>query len=385
MTGDARDGRMTTVFRRAVSLAAAYLAWTAPATATEANIPVLVPLTGFLSMEGTSQRNGALLALAAPPAGVTVTYEVADTGSSPEVAVNALERALGDDKVTAVVASMLGTQLLAMLPVALEHKVPLITISGTAAVTRQNNPYVFRFFPGDEVTKAAQVRFAVTVRKVTKPAVIYQTTAYGQSGHAAILASLATYGLAPAYEEALDVAVKDMTPVLGKAKAAGADALLLQLHAGPTALLMKAASALHLGLPIIAGSGLAQPATLELLSPAELGGACAETGSAPTAADTPAMRGFLEAYRKAYGGDPDAFAAQQYDGTMMTLNAIAAGATSAAAVTTALASGSYDGVAMRYKSNGRGDMAHAAVIVCYDGKSRTPTIAMRYDETEPDR
>lgn len=373
---------MKNVFRLAIPLAAASIGWTAPAIAYEADIPVLVPLTGFLSLEGTSQRNGAVLALSAPPAGVSVTYDVADTGSSPEIAVNALERALADGKATAVVASMLGTQLLAMLPVALAHKVPLITISGTAEVTQQHNPYVFRFFPGDDVTKAAQVRYAVTIRNVKKPAVIYQTTAYGQSGHAAILAALASYSIAPVYEDALDVAVKDMTPVLAKAKEAGADALLLQLHAGPTALLVKAASALNLGLPIIAGSGLAQPATLALLTPEEIKGACAETGAAPTASDTPAMQSFLAAYRKAYGADPDAFAAQQYDGTMMTLAAIAHGATTPAAVTTALASGVYDGVAMRYKSNGRGDMAHSAVIVCYNGTSRNPTIAMHYDEPE---
>ena len=40
---------------------------------------------------------------------------------------------------------------------------------------------------------------------------------------------------------------------------------------------------------------------------------------------------------------------------------------------------------MRYKSNGRGDMAHSALIVCYDGKSRTPAIAMRYEESEADK
>ena len=98
-----------------------------PLAAAEANIPILVPITGFLSLEGTSQRNGALLALRNAPSGVTVVHEVSDTGVAPEVAVNALERALGRGKVTAVVASMLGTQMLAMLPIALEQKVPLVT------------------------------------------------------------------------------------------------------------------------------------------------------------------------------------------------------------------------------------------------------------------
>lgn len=33
-----------------------------PALSTEVHLPVLVPLTGFVALEGTSERNGALLA-----------------------------------------------------------------------------------------------------------------------------------------------------------------------------------------------------------------------------------------------------------------------------------------------------------------------------------
>ena len=142
------------------ALVAALFAMAAPLAhaAATPDIPVLVPITGFLAAEGGSQRNGALLALRNPPAGVTPSFAVTDTGTSPEGAVNALERAMSNGKVTAVVASMLGTQILAMLPIALEQKVPLTTMSGTADITRKGNPYVFRFFPADSVVKGAQVR-----------------------------------------------------------------------------------------------------------------------------------------------------------------------------------------------------------------------------------
>ena len=38
----------------------------------------------------------------------------------------------------------------------------------------------------------------------------------------------------------------------------------------------------------------------------------------------------------------------------------------------------YKGVAMTYKSNGKGDMAHDADIVCWDGTSRIPSRAAHY-------
>jgi branched-chain amino acid transport system substrate-binding protein len=34
---------------------------------------------------------------------------------------------------------------------------------------------------------------------------------------------------------------------------------------------------------------------------------------------------------------------------------------------------------MTYKSDGKGNMAHSAVIICYDGKTRIPKVAKRYD------
>jgi len=369
----------------ALALALAGLTLAAPeGRAANADIPVLVPLTGFLSVEGASQRNGAVLALEHPPAGVHVRYSVSDTGTSPEVAVNAFERAVDSGKATAVVATMFGTQLLAMLPVDLRYKVPMITISGTAAVTEQGSPYIFRFFPGDPLTKAAQVYYAVKRLHIEKPAVIYQTTAYGQSGHVMIDAALKRYGIAPVFEEGLDISDKDMVPVLSKAKAAGADSLLLQLHSGPTALFMKAAAAFKVDVPIVAGSALSQPAVAALLSPAELKGACAESGSSPLSGETEAMRQFVERYRHAFHTEPDSFALQQYDGTMMLLHGIAQGAVTPAEVTHYLATASYRGLAMTYKSNGHGDMAHTAVIICYDGKSRVPYVALHYREGQAD-
>jgi branched-chain amino acid transport system substrate-binding protein len=350
-----------------------------PVRAQALDIPILVPLTGFLSLEGQSQRNGALLALQQAPAGLTIRHPVADTGVSPEIAVNALEKALGD-KPIAVIASMLGTQMLAMLPVAAENKVPLITISGTAKITELGNPWVFRFFPGDNVVKVAHARYVVEALGKTRPAIIYQSNAYGQSGLQYLTKSFAQLGVTPVFSEGVDVAIKDLLPVLSKAKAAGADVIVSHLHAPSTALLVKQAAFAGIDLPIVSGSAMATPATAALLDPIELQGICAESASVPIAPDSPDGERFLNEYRKTYGIDPDAYALAQYDGTAMVLHAIAAGARTPDAVRGALAAESYKGIAMTYRSDGAGNMAHSAIIVCYDGTSRTPRIVKRYDD-----
>jgi branched-chain amino acid transport system substrate-binding protein len=354
----------------------------APTQAQEIRIPVLVPLTGILALEGTSQRNGALLAMQQPPEGVAPRAEVADTGAAPELAVTALERALDPGMPVAVVASMFGPQILAMLPIGAERKVPLITISGSVAVTEQNNPYVFRFFPSDAVVKVAQARYVVDAMQKKHPAIVYQTTAYGQGGKKVLEETFAKLGAPAVFSEGVDTSVKDLLPVLTRARGANPDVLVLQLHAPATALIIKQAAAMGLGLPVVSGSAIGQPATAALLEPKELAGVCAESASSPISGGSPALQKFTADYRQAFSTEPDAYALAQYDGTQMMLAAVKSGATTPEAMRQALSSTSYAGLAMTYKSDGRGNMAHSAVILCYDGTSRVPKIVRTYDNID---
>ncbi|MBT3808130.1 MAG: ABC transporter substrate-binding protein [Rhodospirillaceae bacterium] len=364
---------------RVFIVATALLATLTAAAAEPLRIPVLVPITGFLALEGTSQRNGAELALR----GSGVDFDVNDTATSPEIAVNAFERALTSgrarDDVIAVVAPMLGTQMLALIPLADEFNVPMVTVSGTARITELGSANVFRFFPGDVVVKAAHARYAVEELGVKRPAVIFQTTAYGQSGRAELDRNLTALGRPAVFAEGLDVSVKDMLPVLSKVRESGADALLLHLHSGPTALVGRQARAMGLDIPIIAGAAMHQPETAALLAPSELAGVCAESGASPISESDPATRAFADAYRTAFDREPDAFALGQYDGVQMLLAAVRAGAKSAADIRAYLASRRYRGLAMTYASDGKGNMAHSAVILCYSGDSRVPVIVKRYE------
>lgn len=125
---------------------AAMLVVSSAASAEEAtlNVPVIVPITGLLALEGTSQLNGAQLAIAHAPPGLKIKSETVDSGTSAEGGANALERVAAGKDVKFVVAPLFGTQILAMLPVALEYKMPILAPSGTGPITEQGNPYMFR-------------------------------------------------------------------------------------------------------------------------------------------------------------------------------------------------------------------------------------------------
>jgi branched-chain amino acid transport system substrate-binding protein len=362
------------------ALAAALLA--APAAAQDVRLPVLVPLTGFVALEGTSQKNGALLA-AAQVRGVILKPDVLDTQSTPEAAVTAWERAVGNPPPPAAIGPILGTQMLALLPLAQERSVPLLTISGTARLGEMGNPWFFRFFPSDATVKVAHARYVVEKLGAKRPAVIYQSTAYGQSGREQLAKTFGELGAPAVLEESIAPTVNDLSPALLRAKNANTDVIVLHLHAASTVLAVRQARQLLPDLPIVAGSAMHQPATAALLSPAELKNVCAETAASPISATSGPMKAFLDAYRAAYGSDPDAFAAAQFDavGMLGKIMAPLQGAgrpNTGAAIREGLASDSYHGVVTTYRSDGKGNMAHEAEIVCYDGSDRVPKPAARY-------
>ena len=277
---------------------------------------MLVPLTGFVALEGTSQRNGALLA-ANQLSDVTLKPEVLDTAATPEAAVTAWERAMSGALPSAVVGPILGTQMLALLPLAQERGVPLLTISGTARLGELGNPWFFRFFPSDATVKVAHARYVVEKLGARRPAVIYQITAYGQSGREALARTSADLKTPPLLEESIAPTVNDLSPAILRAKNANADVIVLHLHAASTVLAVRQARQLLPDVPIVAGSAMHQPATAALLEPAELKGVCAETAAWPISATSGPMKAFLDAYRAAYRSEPDAFAAAQFDAVGM--------------------------------------------------------------------
>jgi branched-chain amino acid transport system substrate-binding protein len=355
---------------------------TSAANAEEIYIPILVPVTGFLSLEGTAQRNGAIQALENAPTDLNIRYEVLDTATSPEAAVTALHRALGRGTPTAITAPIFGTQMLAMLPIAKRAGIPLITVSGTAKLTELNNPFIFRFFPGDAVVKVAHARYIIDVLKSKRPALLYQTTAYGQSGQSHLSRILKNNGIPLVFEEALTPSVKDMLPALTKLKASKPDVILLHLHSTPTALVIRQARNLGIELPIVAGSAMHQPSTAKLLNVTHLKGVCAESASSPISSKNPKTIQFTNEFRKHFATEPDAFALAQYDGMNMVIAALRNGAKTASGVQKWLAKNTFKGLAMTYKSDGKGNMAHDALIVCYDGKSRVPQIIKQYSNVD---
>jgi branched-chain amino acid transport system substrate-binding protein len=348
------------------------------ALAIDVSIPIVMPITGFMSVEGGAQRNGALMALERAPANVTVQSEIYDTGTSATGAATALDKALSARPAIAAATSIFGTEMVAMLPVAKEFKVPLMTISGLSRITESDNPYIFRFLPNDREIKVAHSRYVVEKLNKKKIALVGDLTAYGQGGFKLLQEYFGKLGVKPVLEDSVAPDAKDMSPLLRKIRDSGADVIVIHTVAQPMALIVKQARVAGIDMPIVNGSSIVEPHITSLFEPKELANVCAETPSVPEARATPEMKAWADAYKAKFGLEPDGLALGQYDGVMMALTLIGAGADTPEKLIAAFHRTTYKGVAMIYKSNGKGDMSHDADIVCWNGTSRIPSQAAHY-------
>ena len=364
---------------RMMFAATVLLSSSALAQETSLTVPIIAPITGLLALEGTSQLNGATLAIAHAPEGLKIKSQTIDSGTAADGGANALERVAGDKNVDFVVAPLFGTQVLAMLPVALEYKMPILAPTGTGPVTEQGNPYMFRLYPHDAISKAAHIRYVVDELKLKKAAILYNTTGYGQSGFKYMSEYLTKAGGEVVFSEGIDLSAKEISATLAKLKAANPDVILIQMHSASIAMVVKQLAAANIQIPVVGNTTIAMPATASLLQPSELKGVCAESASWLEKGVSAATDRFLNDYTAKYGAMPDAYAIQQYDGLMMALTAVKNGAKSAEEVRQWMSTNAYQGVAMSYKSDGKGNLAHSVVIVCYDGASLTPRLVKRYD------
>src|SRR5579885_1703620 len=223
-TGAGGAGRPALAFLpAAMGVLAAFTAG-GPASAADYYLPIVMPITGFLSVEGGSQRNGSVMALESGTGGFKVDHPVYDTGTSATGAAQALDKALSSGDAIASSTSVFCTEMVAMKPIAEEYKVPLLTISGLSVLTESGSRYIFRFLPNDREIKVAQARYVVEVLKKTRPALVGDTTAYGQGGYKLLQEDFAKLGVKPVYQDSsLAPDTKDMSPLLAKIKESGAD------------------------------------------------------------------------------------------------------------------------------------------------------------------
>ena len=339
-------------------------------------------MTGNNATFGQSAANGAKLAIKEINAkgginGKQLELVVADNKSEAAEAANAMQKLITQDKVVGVIAPIASSSVIAAAQVNMANKV--LAISPTASnpkvtvdpATGKVRDFLFRAAFIDPFQGSVMANFAGKSLKATKAAMyIDNSSDYAKGLGQFFKETFLKNGGAIVLEEAYLAKDTDFKATLTKIKAANPDVLFVPGYYQEVGMIIKQAREMGLTMPILGGDGWDSAKLPEIAGAGALNNTFFANHYSPDD-NSPAIKAFVDSYKKEYGQTPDAFAALSYDATMMVIEAIKrAGGTDTTKIKDELAkTKDYQAVSGKITLNESHDAVKSAVIIEFkDGK-----------------
>lgn len=276
------------------------------------------PVTGDAAIYGEAVKNGAELAVkeineAGGINGAQIEFNFQDDEADAEKAVNAYNT-LKDWGMQALLGTVTSAPCVAVGEVAQADNMFLLTPSGTAVECVQYDN-AFRVCFSDPMQGAESAKYIADNQLATKIAVIYNSSdVYSTGIYQAFAKEAETEGLEIVAAEAFTAESKtDFSVQLQKAKDAGAELVFLPFYYSEAALVLQQAAGINYS-PIFFGcDGMDGILDVEGFDADLANNLMFLSPFTPTSTDE-AIRKFVTDYKEAYGGTPNQFAADAYDG-----------------------------------------------------------------------
>ncbi len=319
-----------------VGAAAMAALWTGAANAQDVKIGVSGPFTGGSASMGVSMRDGVKLAVdeinkaGGVLGGKKIVLIERDDEAKNELGVQIAQELINKEQVSATVGFINTGVSLASQRFYQEAEIPVINnVSTGTLIAKQFLPpdhkanYIFRTSANDAIQSGMIAQEAITRQGFKKPAILADSTNYGQLGREDLTKALAAMDVKPVAVEKFNIGDTDMTAQVLKAKEAGADVILTYAIGPELAQIANAMAKLGWKVPMI-GSW-----TLSMATFIDTAGANGDGAMMPQVfiqlPTTPKRKAFIEAYQAAYKVDrmpSPVSAAQGYDSIYLLAAAI---------------------------------------------------------------
>ncbi len=291
---------------------------TAYAAGPPIELGMISSLSGPIGDQGSEYANGAKLAAEAinRDGGIaaldhrTVHLNVVDDTSVPSVTRTLAIKLITSDKVPLILGPFASGPCMAAAPVGEQQQRTLICSAASDQPTQQGYKYVFNratlagtfTYAGFRVLSGLSEASGLNLKKV---AVLYEDGAYGTSGNAQATKAAADAGVELTDRIAFHTNTADLSPVVNRAVASGAKALLLMCYTGDGVNIIRAVRTAKAPV-LILGSGAWNATIAKMGPPAEGMVALSDwNDDVPKPGVTP----FRDAYKAAYGAYPGTAAA----------------------------------------------------------------------------
>lgn len=302
----------------------------APASGASAKVGFITAYTGPGAAYGISQKEAIDMAVeeinSNPETKVKIDLITYDTKLVKTEAINAVKKAVEQDKVLAIIGPMTTGEFFASGPIAQQAGVPVFGISLTADGVTEVGDYIFRnAVPG-------RLAIPITVKKA-QDKLHFKTAAVLYSHNNDMLVSenniyqhlFPEMGVDIVATESFADKDTDFSAQLTKIQAANPDIIAIAGFYQEGSLIVKKAREMGMTQPILGNNGFNSPEYIRQAGPAA-DGTLAATPWNPDR-DSAKAQSFRKAYVERYGREPDQFAAQAYDGMYIMHEAIEASGT----------------------------------------------------------
>jgi branched-chain amino acid transport system substrate-binding protein len=290
-------------------------------------------MTGGNATFGQSATNGAKLAIKEVNAkggvlGKQLSLIIADNKSEAAEAANAMQKLITQDKVVAVIAPIASSSVIAAAQVNQDNKVlaisptasnPKVTVDPTTGKVRD---YLFRAAFIDPFQGSVMANFSTkTLNAKTAALYIDNSSDYAKGLGQFFKETFIKNGGQIVAEEAYLAKDTDFKATLTKIKSKNPDVLFVPGYYQEVGMIAKQARELGLTMPMLGGDGWDSAKLPEIAGAQALNNTFFANHYSPDD-NSPAIKTFVESYKKEYNQTPDAFAALAYDATMMVIEAM---------------------------------------------------------------
>lgn len=296
---------------------------------TPINIGVAVGLTGYLASDDVPFSEGVKLAAAAINAkggidGHKVNLTVQNMDSAASTGVTVVTQMIDQSHIDVLIGGSVSAATAAYAPILARAQVPMVA----ASVLPTDDQWQFSTLQPTSETNVDDLGFVKSKLHLTKVAVIYSETPYGEGAAARMTAEAKSVGLKVVSSQGVLTGATDMTPQLQKVQSSGAQAIV-DVLTGPVHIVeAKDAANLGMHIPIVMGQDtrsifLQSTQAYPNVYWTALGAQVYPHNSNPEV--KAANAAFLPIYKKTYGSAPgEANAARGWDSMQIIAKAVSA-------------------------------------------------------------
>jgi branched-chain amino acid transport system substrate-binding protein len=282
-----------------------------------------------LAVDEINQAGGVL--------GRSIHLYLEDDQSRPEEAATAATKLINQNHVVAMLGEVSSSRSLAAAPICQANRVPMVSPSSTNPRVTRIGDYIFRVCFIDTFAGGVMAKFAARSLKVRRVAVLTDIrNDYSVGLHTFFRDEFRRLGGEIVAEQSYSEGDSDFHAQLTQIKSATPEAIYIPGYYTEVGTIARQARELGIRVPLLGGDGWDSPKLWEIGGEALDG--CYLANHYSVDDPSPAVRRFVDEYKKRYKTAPDALAALGYDAARILFEAMRrAGTTSPEKVRDALA------------------------------------------------